>query len=197
MDNICIFTLGRTSCENFISWTGIQKWQINSFDIMYNRIKTEELLNKKPDFQHICKIYIETCNNSEVYKFVKNNIKNYKYVHFFRSNTLKHYLTQKLQDNLIGKYGIDYKEFYFDEIDYKNYIIKNNLATNKFLNLYYDYEFINYDVELALKNNDHQGLSEYVSDKIGTFEGAFDLDLCKKFIKNFNLIENKFMNDIY
>lgn len=185
MLKICIFTLVRTSCENFITGISLTKWNYNSFDLFYKRKSVDEILKAKPNVDHICKVYIETYNNEDIKDLIRN-LNDYKFVHFFRSNTMKHYLTRKIQDNLIGEYGKDYKKFEIDIKDYNTFVRNNKTFTSYFLSDFKE-KLFNYDVELGLTNN-IQEFDNIIGNKI-KFNDAFDLMNCKKFITNFKDIE--------
>lgn len=183
MHNICIFTLPRTSCENFLLWSSMKRWSFNTYDLMYDRTDASTILKTRPHEQHICKVYIESVFNPKTKNFIDEYLKDYICVHFYRSNKLKHYLTKRMQDNLIGEYGKEYKTFSYNAEDHVDYTEKNITLTDKFLKEFKDYKFINYDVDKALLGN-HQELSPYIGNPTSTFEDTFDIDICKKIVKN-------------
>jgi hypothetical protein len=186
MPNFCIFSLVRTSCENFIKSFPFSKWHFNSFDLFYNRKQISDILQTVHETPHVCKIYIETYDNDIVRNLVDNLIeKDYIFIHFFRSNIIKHFLTKKLQDNLIGNYGVDYNEFNITKNGLNEFITNNKHHTDKFLKDFRE-KLVKYDTDIGLTEK-MQELDEIVGVKI-KFNDAFNLENCKKFIKNFNII---------
>lgn len=185
MHNYCIFSLVRTSCENFIRNLPIEKWNFNSFDIFYERKTGKSIIKSKPKTPHVCKVYIETYENDKV-KYFLNTIRDYKFIHFYRSNTMKHFLTRKLQDNLIGEYGKDYNKFRIDMNEYECFISRNNDITSMFVNDF-DLDIIDYDVEIGLTDK-MQTLDTILGQKL-LLNDAFDLEVAEKHIINFKDIK--------
>jgi hypothetical protein len=67
-----------------------------------------------------------------------------------------------------------------------NYTEHNINLTNKFLKEYSHLNLINYDVDLALLGN-HQGLAQLLGNPTSTFEDTFDINICKKIVKNLDM----------
>jgi hypothetical protein len=89
-----------------------------------------------------------------------------------------------LQENLIGEYNKDYKNFSINKNDYINYLKNYDVLIKKLqlLNL----KIIDYDVDRGL-TSELQFLDILYGEKI-KFEDAYNDELCRKHINNYDTV---------
>lgn len=158
----------------------VDRVNFNSFDVFYDR-KFEIYI---PSTRHVIKVYLDTLDNKKVQEMVLS-LKSYDFIYFFRSNILKQFITKKMQDNLIGEYGKDYKHFSLNGEEYKSYIRKYENHHVYFLNIFARKTYIPYDADSNnfIISDKLLSLKCFKTDK---FQDAFDENTAKKYIINYD-----------
>lgn len=179
MNNLCIIAPARSSCENFLSIISLDRVKFNSYDMVYEA--EHEICF--PIKRHFVKIYLDTICNEKVISLI-NKLKDYDFIYFHRNNIFKQFLTKRMQDNLIGEYGKDYRNFSIDFKDYDQYVEKYKEYDKTFRQLFEQKKYIDYDMDLNNLIITKELLDLKCFSK-NLFEDAFKEDLCTKYVDNY------------